>query len=459
MMKINHDLRPADLRPKIEKLWQVSAPKILSLDRADVAGGGTPVFTVGGKYTARGWTEWTQGFIYGSAILQYDAHWDEEFLLLGRKRTVDRMAHHITHTGVHDHGFNNVSTYGSLWRLMREGRIPEDLREREFYELALKCSGAVQASRWTYLNNGEGYIYSFNGPHSLFSDTMRSLRVLALAHQLGHVLMTEKDEKISLLKRLVDHSRCTAKWNVYYGTGRDSYDLRGRVVHESIFNVNDGSYRCPSTQQGYSPFTTWTRGLAWIMLGCAEQLEWIATRGDNELNKVGGREAIDAVLLNAARATSDFYIGNTPTDGIPYWDTGAPGLARMGDYLDRPAEPFNDHEPVDSSAAVIAAQGLLRLGTFLHKRGQSADAERYLHAGFTICDTIFDEPYLSMDENHQGLILHSVYHRPNGWDQIPPGRKVPCGESSLWGDFHARELALYVQRLYEAKPYLTFFGP
>jgi hypothetical protein len=458
MMKINHDLRPANLRPKIDKLWQVSGPKIMSLERDEAPGAGTPVFTVDGRYTSRGWTEWTQGFIYGSAILQYDAHWDDKFLLLGRKRTVERMAQHITHTGVHDHGFNNISTYGNLWRLMREGRLPEDLREREFYELALKCSGAVQATRWSYLANGEGFIYSFNGPHSLFADTMRSLRSLAVAHQLGHVLMSEKDEKISLLRRLVEHARTTAKWNVYYGNGRDTYDARGRVAHESIFNVNDGCYRCPSTQQGYSPFTTWTRGLAWIMLGCAEQLEWIATRPDAELDEVGGRDAIDAVLLNAARATCDYYIDHTPTDGIPYWDTGAPGLAKLGDYLSHPADPFNDHEPVDSSAAVIAAQALLRLGSHLHKEGQSADAERYLHSGLTICDTIFGEPYLSTDEKHQGLILHSVYHRPNGWDHIPQNRKIPCGESSLWGDYHARELALYVQRLYEAKPYLTFFG-
>jgi hypothetical protein len=68
------------------------------------------------------------------------------------------------------------------------------------------------------------------------------------------------------------------------------------------------------------------------------------------------------------------------------------------------------------------------------------------------------EPYLSTDEQHQGLILHSIYHRPNGWDHIPPARKIPCGESSQWGDYHARELALYVQRLYESKPYLTFFA-
>ena len=61
------------------------------------------------------------------------------------------MASHVTHVGVHDHGFNNVSTYGNLLRLMREGRVPDDPWERRFYELALKVSGAVQAARWTRL--------------------------------------------------------------------------------------------------------------------------------------------------------------------------------------------------------------------------------------------------------------------------------------------------------------------
>ena len=62
------------------------------------------------------------------------------------------MASHLTHVGVHDHGFNNVSTYGNLLRLMREGRIADDAWERRFYELALKVTGAVQAARWTRLS-------------------------------------------------------------------------------------------------------------------------------------------------------------------------------------------------------------------------------------------------------------------------------------------------------------------
>ena len=43
-------------------------------------------------------------------------------LATGRKKTINRMAPHISHIGVHDHGFNNVSTYGNLLRLMKEGK-------------------------------------------------------------------------------------------------------------------------------------------------------------------------------------------------------------------------------------------------------------------------------------------------------------------------------------------------
>ncbi|MFO0508476.1 MAG: glycosyl hydrolase, partial [bacterium] len=81
----------------------------------------------------------------------------------------------------------------------------------------------------------------------------------------------------------------------------------------------------------------------------------------------------------------------------------------------------------------------------------------YFQAGLTILRTLLAEPYLSTNPHHQGLLLHSVYHRPNGWDYIPPGQKVPCGESCMWGDYHLRELALLVERLVHARPYLTFW--
>jgi len=458
MIDIDHDLTAGDLLDAIDRMWTLSGKKILAIEASPSLKGATPVFTVEGRYRAQGWTEWTQGFQFGSAILQFDATGEEQFLTIGRDNTINRMAPHVTHLGVHDHGFNNVSTYGNLRRLMLEKRIEPNPRELQLYELALKCSGAVQAMRWSRTVDGHGYIYSFNGPHSLFCDTIRSLRALAMSHQLGHRLMGENDEAISLLDRLVQHARSTAKYSVYYGKDRDAYDIRGRVAHESVFNTNDGRFRCPSSQQGYSPFTTWTRGLAWIMTGYPEQLEFLQTCGDKELAALGGRKEIESLMLEAAKAACDFYIEHTPTDGVPYWDTGAPGLAQMGDYLSRKAEPFNAYEPVDSSAAAIGAQGLLRLGRYLQK-SDPKEAARYRQAGLTVLRTLLDEPYLSMQDEHEGLLLHSVYHRPRGWDFVPEGRTVPCGESCMWGDYHLREAALLVQRIARDQTYYTFFGP
>jgi unsaturated chondroitin disaccharide hydrolase len=233
----------------------------------------------------------------------------------------------------------------------------------------------------------------------------------------------------------------------------------GRVAHESIFNTNDGQYRCPSTQQGYSPFSTWTRGAAWIILGYAEQLEFLSTVAEEEVEPFGGRRALQDLFLKVLRATSDYYIdGYSCLDGIPFWDTGAPGLRHLEGYQEARSDPFNPYEPVDSSAAAIAAQGFIRLGRYLVSKsnGEEASGSRYLSAGLTIADTLFSEPYLSSDLEHQGLLLNVVYHRPKGWDHVPSGRNVPCGESAMWGDYHAMELALLIKRIAEGD-YLTFF--
>jgi hypothetical protein len=302
--------------------------------------------------------------------------------------------------------------------------------------------------------------------------------------------MGEQDEKISLLQRLVEHATNTARYSIYYGEGRDAYDVCGRTAHEAIFNVTKGIFRCPNSQQGYSPFSTWTRGLAWAICGFAEQLEYIQTLSPAEWEDATARDwakryrelfaerprgrrlrfakkvrsmakgsaaRAHGWFVKAARATADFYLANVCTDGVPMWDTGAPNLHRLGDYASKPADPFNSWEPVDSSAAAIAAQGLMRLGNHLTRKGEKKNGVHYRQAGLTIAKTLLEEPYLALRPKHQGLLLHSVYHRPNGWDYVAPGQRVPNGESSMWGDYHVRELALLLWREAKGERYLTFF--
>ena len=194
------------------------------------------------------------------------------------------------------------------------------------------------------------------------------------------------------------------------------------------------------------------------MLGFAEQLEFL--NASNEvLSEIGhDKSELIGIFEKAAVATCEFYIANTSKDGIPYWDTGAPNLHKLGDYLNEPADPFNDFEPVDSSAAAIGAQGFLRLGKYLKEKGDNTKGKAFFQAGLTVADTLMQTPYLSEEPDHQGLLLHTNYHYPNGWDHVPTGSTIPHSESCMWGDYHLRELALYLKRIIENKPYYSFFG-
>jgi hypothetical protein len=115
-------------------------------------------------------------------------------------------------------------------------------------------------------------------------------------------------------------------------------------------------------------------------------------------------EEIRGWMLRTAEATADFYLENSCADGVPMWDTGAPNLHRLpANYLNKPSNPYNKFEPVDGSAAAIAAQGLIRLGNYLESvsrtttRTKDEDdssrntqhATHYRQAGLTIAKTLF----------------------------------------------------------------------
>ena len=196
-------------------------------------------------------------------------------------------------SGVHDHGFNNVSTYGNLLRLMNEGRIAENAWERRFYELALKCSGAVQAARWSRIAGWrrvhllvQWSAFAVRGHDPLVARAGSSPPARAradgrerspdLAAGPSHRARAERRRDIrSITARAAMHTTCAGASRTRASSTRTTAIIR-----------------CPNSQQGYSPFSTWTRGLAWAMCGFAEQLEFFATLPDGELKAFGGQRAI-----------------------------------------------------------------------------------------------------------------------------------------------------------------------
>src|SRR5436305_14675858 len=103
MIRIDPHLTPASLRPRIERLFELSAAKIRSIDKSWDAATGAPVFTVRGVYCSRGWTEWTQGLQFGSALLQFDATGEKWFIESGRRNTLKLLEQPVSHVGLPDH--------------------------------------------------------------------------------------------------------------------------------------------------------------------------------------------------------------------------------------------------------------------------------------------------------------------------------------------------------------------
>ena len=104
-------------------------------------------------------------------------------------------------------------------------------------------------------------------------------------------------------------------------------------------------------------------------------------------------------------------------------------------------------------------------------------------SGFAVGDEVFARPrdlrigtfaeYIAIDGDDAApkpatLSLHEAAAVPlvalAAWQilvevaHIAPGQKVPNGESSLWGDYHLRELAVLIRREANGDPYPTFFG-
>ena len=214
---------------------------------------------------------------------------------------------------------------------MREGRIADDPWERRFYELALKVTGAVQAARWTRLSPELGYIYSFNGPHSLFADTIRSLRALAVSPPAGpraHGRGRQADLAARapaparrghrplqrlLRQRAATPTTCAAGWP----TSRSSTSTTAPTA------APRASRAIRPSPPGRAAWPGWSAAIPSSSSSCPPcrprpSPGWATS------------DRILARFLETAQATADFFIANTPVDGVPYWDTGAPGLAHLG---------------------------------------------------------------------------------------------------------------------------------
>jgi unsaturated chondroitin disaccharide hydrolase len=324
--------------------------------------GYTPMYTVGGRWNREGdrWTHWCEGFYPGIFWLLYAHTQDEPWRRLAEQYTRPLEPRKNDRT-VHDLGFLFFSTYLRWYRINRDEALKAVLVE----------AGRTLAMR----RQPGGYLASFVGPQSLFIDVMMNV---------GLVLWASNATGDGRLRDIaLEHCRTTQKYLVR---------VDGGTAHEGVFDPETGQFLRQSTHQGWSPESTWTRGLAWALYG------FTAVH----------RLSREREFLDTAKRCADCWLRRAPAGAVPLFDFDVP--------------PDGPHV-VDSSAAAIAASGLLDLSEAVD---DFVDRARYRRAALGLLKTLCSDEYLAVGRpDWEGILLHGVYHYHKG---------LGVDESVAWGD-------------------------
>jgi putative cell wall-binding protein len=169
----------------------------------------------------------------------------------------------------------------------------------------------------------------------------------------------------------------------------------GSSYHYVAYSESTGKVVDKGQGQGYAKESTWSRGQAWIIYGLA----------------MAYRETGDARLLAGAHRASDYWRSNVPTDLVPYWDFDAPGIP---------------NEPLDSSAAAIAAAAFVELGTL---DPDPARRIEYLQMARDTLESLTSPAYLSTDPAFPAVLMHGTY-----------AETINSSDHGLsWGDYYLAE--------------------
>jgi unsaturated chondroitin disaccharide hydrolase len=366
----------ASLIPKLEEALGFAGRQVLGM--IERYPDFYPMYTQAGRWKHEGeaWTHWCDGFLPGMLWLLHRHTGDAWFRQQAERysRPLEPRQHD---RNVHDLGFIFMSSYHHWFRLSRDPALRDVL---------------IQAGRTMGLRfqRPGAYLASFIGPQSLFIDIMMNVGILFCA--------ARETQDRSLHQIAMDHCLTTRRVLVRGD---------GSTAHEGIFDLTTGEFLRQGTHQGYRGDSCWSRGLTWSLYGFG----------------IAYRYTRDRRFLETAELNADFYIEQTPENGVPPWDYDAP--------------PDQRTQP-DSSAAAVAATGLLDLAEFTASRAKGC---LYRDSALRILDTLTGEEYLARTTpGWEGILKRGVYHMHKG---------LGVDESVMWGEY------FFVEALTKALHLLT----
>ena len=258
----------------------------------------------GGNWRTGPARQWTSGFFPGSLWLAYRETARPSFRTDARAWT-HALAGQARDTSTHDIGFQIMSSFGNGYAVTHNTRYKAVIL-RAAKSLATRYNPTVGAIRsWGARNDHRHF--------KVIVDNLMNLHLLFWASAHGGPRAWRHIATRHVLT-----------------TAHHFVRPDGSTVHLVDFDPATGRAVRMANPQGFSVDSTWSRGQAWATYGFTDAYQ-----------ETGNRQ-----FLAASRRVADYFIGGLRTDCVPYWDFDAPGIPDTA---------------TDTSAAAIAAAGLLRL--------------------------------------------------------------------------------------------------
>jgi unsaturated chondroitin disaccharide hydrolase len=313
---------------------------------------------------------WTTGFWPGMLWLAFDLTGDERYLRAAASHVrsfTDRIDRRLD-VETHDIGFLYTLSCVAAWRHTGDqtARRAALAAADHLLTRVLEPAGIIQA--WGDLND----------PRQRGRTIIDSLMNTPLLFWAGQV---SGDLRYTAVARR-------------HATQLREHILRpdGTTFHTFYWDPGSGAPLRGETEQGSADDSCWARGQAWGIYGFA----------------LNHRYTGDPSFLDAACRCAERFLTRLPADAVPYWDL-----------------VFSDGsgEERDSSAAAIAASGLLELAALLPA---GARAGRYHAAARAILGSLVEGYATAGRPGADALILHGVYDKP---------KDDGVDEGNLWGDY------------------------
>jgi unsaturated chondroitin disaccharide hydrolase len=343
--------------------------------------------SIGNDWNLKAPGYWTSGFFPGELWFMYEQTLSGSWLTQAQAETayMQPQADLINVTD-HDVGFKILGSYGNAYRITR------DPAAMSVIQAAAK---AMARNLWRPFPDGTGVIESWpnfdtkGDYYTVIIDNMMNLELLLFAAQNGGDPHWRQMAIFHAEKTMQNHVR-----------------QDGGTFHVVGYDETTGAIAAQYTWQGFSDSSTWSRGQAWGLYGFTMVYRYTQ----------------DSRFLTTAENLADYFISHLPStsDVIPYWDFSQNGVAGA---------------PRDSSAAAIAAAGLLELSTFVAPT-DSARAARYHTAALNILSSLSSTAYLGNSTTCQGILLH-------GSAAVP--QKSGIDVSLIYGDYY------FLQGCYRAR--------